>query len=124
MPTDIGIAVNDLLAEHFPKILNLHFTARWKATSIRSPRATKIGSGCCASFYGPFANELAEAETKLPKLEMKDEPTDEICPNCGRPMVIKTGRFGRFISCTGYPECKTTKPISKIPAPSVPKTAA
>jgi DNA topoisomerase-1 len=72
------------------------------------------------SFYGPFASELEEAEKKLPRLELRDEPTDEICPKCGRPMVIKTGRFGRFISCTGYPECKTAKPIVKetgVPCP-------
>ena len=64
-------------------------------------------------FYGPFAAVLTQAEQKLPKLEIRDEPTDEICPNCGRPMVIKTGRFGKFISCSGYPECKTTKAIVK-----------
>ncbi len=53
-----------------------------------------------ARFYGPFESELEAAEKKLPRLELRDEPTDEICPNCGRPMVIKTGRFGKFISCT------------------------
>jgi DNA topoisomerase-1 len=72
-------------------------------------------------FYGPFKLELEEAEKKLPKLEIKDEPTDEICEKCGRPMVIKTGRFGRFISCTGYPECKTTKPILKDTGAICPK---
>ena len=77
--------------------------------------------GLLRGFYGPFATELAEAETKLPKLELRDEPTDEICPNCQRPMVIKTGRFGRFISCTGYPECKTTKPIVKDTGAKCPK---
>jgi DNA topoisomerase-1 len=72
-------------------------------------------------FYGPFVNELEQAEKKLPRLEIKDEPTDEICPNCQRPMVIKTGRFGRFISCTGYPECKTTRPILKDTGVKCPK---
>jgi DNA topoisomerase-1 len=72
-------------------------------------------------FYGPFAHELEEAEKKLPKIEVKDEPTDEICVNCGKPMVIKSGRFGRFISCTGYPECKTTKPILKDTGAKCPK---
>ena len=73
------------------------------------------------AFYGPFAGELEAAEKKLPRIELRDEPTDEICPNCGRPMVIKTGRFGRFISCSGYPECKTTKPIVKDTGAKCPK---
>ncbi len=81
-----------------------------------------IGSACCATFYGPFALELEDAEKKLPKSrDQRDEPTDEICPNCERPMVIKTGRFGKFISCTGYPECKTTKPILKDTGAICPK---
>ena len=77
--------------------------------------------GILRNFYGPFAHELEDAEKKLPRFEIKDEPTDEICPNCQRPMVIKTGRFGKFISCTGYPECKTTKPIVKDTGAKCPK---
>ena len=57
----------------------------------------------------------------LPKFEQRDEPTDEVCVNCGKPMVIKTGRFGKFMSCTGYPECKTTKPILKDTGVKCPK---
>jgi DNA topoisomerase I len=112
-PTEIGIAVNDLLVEHFPKILNLDFTARMEGDLDKVAEGHEDWIGLLRSFYGPFESELKEAEKKLPRLELRDEPTDEICPNCGRPMVIKTGRFGRFISCTGYPECKTAKPIVK-----------
>ncbi len=115
-PTEIGESVNDLLAEHFPDIVSLAFTASmegkldvlaetggdWPATAV-----------VLRDFYTPFAAELEEAERKLPKFEKVDEPTDEICVKCGKPMVIKTGRFGRFMSCVGYPECKTTKPILK-----------
>jgi len=72
-------------------------------------------------FYVDFSRELEEAERKLPKFEQRDEPTDEICPNCGKPMVIKSGRFGKFISCTGYPECKTTRPILKDSGAICPK---
>ena len=121
MPTDIGVAVNDLLVEHFPKILNLRFTASMEGDLDKVAEGTEDWVGLLRGFYGPFATELAEAETKLPKLELRDEPTDEICPNCERPMVIKTGRFGRFISCTGYPECKTTKPIVKDTGAKCPK---
>ncbi|MEO6834501.1 MAG: type I DNA topoisomerase [Candidatus Tumulicola sp.] len=121
MPTEIGAAVNDLLVEHFPKIVNLAFTATMEGGLDRVAVGTENWVALLRDFYGPFAGELAAAEQKLPRLELRDEPTDEICPNCGRPMVIKTGRFGKFISCSGYPECKTTKPIVKDTGAKCPK---
>ena len=121
MPTDIGIAVNDLLVEHFPQIVNLDFTARMEGDLDRIAEGHEDWVALLRRFYGPFENELAEAEKKLPRLELRDEPTDEICPTCGRPMVIKHGRFGKFISCSGYPECKTTKPIVKETGAFCPK---
>ncbi|MBV8602392.1 MAG: type I DNA topoisomerase [Candidatus Eremiobacteraeota bacterium] len=123
-PTEIGIAVNDLLVEHFPDIVDVGFTATMEQRLDRieeSPAVWEPTAELLAEFYAEFKRELDEAEKKLPKLEMRDEPTDEICPNCGRPMVIKTGRFGRFISCTGYPECKTTRPILKDTGAKCPK---
>ena len=112
-PTEIGTAVNDLLVEHFPKIVNLKFTAGMEGDLDKVEHGSEDWVEVLQEFYGPFAAVLIEAEQKLPKLEIRDEPTDEICPNCARPMVIKTGRFGKFISCSGYPECKTTKAIVK-----------
>ena len=120
-PTEIGTAVNDLLAEHFKDILDLHFTRQMEGDLDKVAVGAEDWVAILRAFYGPFERELEEAEKKLPRLEIKDEPTDEICPNCGRPMVIKTGRFGRFISCTGYPECKTTKPILKDTGAICPK---
>ena len=123
-PTEIGIAVNDLLVEHFPDIVDVGFTAAMEQRLDRieeSPPVWEPAEELLEEFYGEFKRELDEAEKKLPKLEMRDEPTDEVCPNCGRPMVIKTGRFGRFISCTGYPECKTTRPILKETGAKCPK---
>jgi DNA topoisomerase-1 len=120
-PTEIGIAVNDLLAEHFKDIVDLRFTAQMEGDLDKVAAGSQDWVEILRQFYGPFAIELEEAEKKLPRIEIKDEPTDEICPNCGRPMVIKTGRFGRFISCTGYPECKTTKPILKDTGAKCPK---
>ncbi len=120
-PTEIGFAVNDLLAEHFPDVLDLNFTAQMEGDLDKVADQKADWVELLTKFYGPFAKELAAAEEKLPKLEFKDEPTDEICPKCGRPMVIKTGRFGRFISCTGYPECKTTRPILKDTGAKCPK---
>lgn len=120
-PTEIGIAVNDLLAEHFPDIVDLEFTATMEGNLDRVAVGTEDWVAVLRKFYVPFAAELEAAELKLPKIEVKDEPTDEICQNCGKPMVIKTGRFGRFISCTGYPECKTTRPILKDTGAKCPK---
>jgi DNA topoisomerase-1 len=120
-PTEIGIAVNDLLAEHFPDVVNLRFTAQMEGDLDKVAEGHEDWVKVLDRFYVPFIHELQEAEKKLPRLEIKDEPTDEICPNCGRPMVIKTGRFGRFISCTGYPECKTTRPILKDTGVKCPK---
>jgi DNA topoisomerase-1 len=122
-PTPIGVAVNDLLVEHFPKIVNLDFTAKMEGDLDRIAEGREDWVALLQRFYDPFENELSIAEQKLPRLELRDEPTDEICPNCGRPMVIKTGRFGKFISCTGYPECKTTKPIVKVTGADCPKCA-
>jgi DNA topoisomerase-1 len=113
MPTEIGEAVNDLLAEHFKDIMDLNYTASMEHELDLVEDRKLEWVEVLRRFYGPFSDELAEAERKLPRIELKDEPTDEICENCGRPMVIKTGRYGRFISCTGYPECKTTKPLLK-----------
>jgi DNA topoisomerase-1 len=123
-PTDIGEQVNDLLAEHFPDIVDLKFTALMEG---KLDDLAESGGDWAATakvlgdFYADFKKELDEAERKLPKFEQRDEPTDEICVNCGKPMVIKTGRFGRFMSCTGYPECKTTKPILKDTGVKCPK---
>jgi len=123
-PTEIGEQVNDLLVEHFKEIVDLTFTASMEG---KLDALAETGGDWDATakvlgeFYEGFSKELAEAERVLPKYEQRDEPTDEVCVNCGKPMVIKTGRFGRFMSCTGYPECKTTKPILKDTGVKCPK---
>ena len=120
-PTDIGIQVNDLLAEHFKDVVDPGFTAQMERELDGVAETNADWVAVLRTFYDKFAVELASAEEKLPKFEQRDEPTDEICPTCGQPMVIKTGRFGKFISCTGYPECKTTKPILKDTGAKCPK---
>jgi DNA topoisomerase-1 len=120
-PTEIGIAVNDLLAEHFPDVVDPKFTAQMEGGLDEVAESGGDWVALLRSFYDKFSLELAAAEEKLPKFEQRDEPTDEICPTCARPMVIKTGRFGKFISCSGYPECKTTRPILKDTGAKCPK---
>ena len=101
-----------------------HFTAGMEGDLDRVAEGHEDWIGLLSRFYGPFESELDAAQKKLPRLELRDEPTDEICPNCGRPMVIKHGRFGSFISFSGYPECKTTKPIVKDTGATCPTAAA
>ncbi len=120
-PTDIGISVNDLLAEHFTDVVDPKFTALMEGELDGVADRGDDWVAVLRTFYDKFSLELAAAEEKLPKFEQRDEPTDEICPNCAKPMVIKTGRFGKFISCSGYPECKTTKPILKDSGAICPK---
>jgi DNA topoisomerase-1 len=120
-PTDIGIQVNDLLAEHFKDVVDPGFTAQMERELDGVADSNGDWVAVLRTFYDKFSLELIAAEEKLPKFEQRDEPTDEICATCGKPMVIKTGRFGKFISCTGYPECKTTKPILKDTGAICPK---
>jgi DNA topoisomerase-1 len=123
-PTDIGEQVNDLLEKHFPDIVDPKFTALMEGqldTLADTGGDWDATAKVLGAFYSDFEKELAEAERVLPKFEQRDEPTDEVCVNCGKPMVIKTGRFGKFMSCTGYPECKTTKPILKDTGVKCPK---
>jgi DNA topoisomerase-1 len=120
-PTDIGMSVNDLLAEHFTDVVDPKFTALMEGELDGVADRGDDWVAVLRTFYDKFSLELAAAEEKLPKFEQRDEPTDEICPNCQKPMVIKTGRFGKFISCSGYPECKTTKPILKDSGAICPK---
>jgi len=113
IPTDIGEKVNKLLTEHFTEIVDIGFTAEMenKFDAVASGKADwkKI----IADFYNPFIQNLEKKYEEIEKENM-DESTDEICEKCSRPMIIKRGRFGRFIACSGYPECKNTKKIAPI----------
>ncbi|MBV8171099.1 MAG: type I DNA topoisomerase [Candidatus Eremiobacteraeota bacterium] len=112
-PTPIGIIVNDVLVEFFPDIFNETFTSEMEQRLDRVEEQHADWVSLLRDFYSPFAKDLARAEEFFPKVEIEEEEIDEACPACGRPMKIKNGRFGKFIACTGYPECKTTKPIVK-----------
>lgn len=113
VPTELGFTVNDIMVEYFSDIVNVKFTAAMedKLDDVESKGIEwkKIIS----DFYGPFDKELKKADEVLEKVKVADRDAGETCPLCGRPMVIKTGRFGDFIACSGYPECKNTKPIVK-----------
>ncbi len=110
-PKEIAFLVNDLLVEHFPKIVDYEFTAQMEENLDAIARGEKDWQPIIATFYHPFKENLDQKDAELSKKALTEEKTDEVCPNCGKPMVIKLGRFGKFLACTGYPECKTTKPL-------------
>ena len=109
-PTELGRIVNGLLAEHFPQIVDLGFTAQMEGQLDEIARGEQQWISILENFYPPFEDMLRKASVSISKVDLA-QPTDETCPNCGRPMVIKVGRFGKFLACSGYPECKTTKPL-------------
>ena len=130
-PTKLGITVTDLLTEYFTNIMDLDFTAKMEEELDDVSRGEREWIPMLGEFYGPFQQALGDADEKMPKIRM-DEETDEVCDCagsdkcehgdlCGNPMVIKTGRFGRFMACTGFPECRKTKPILKTVGVSCPK---
>lgn len=111
-PKEIGIRVNDMLVEHFPDIVDYDFTANIEEEFDEIAEGKKKWQPVIKTFYDPFAKNLAEKMTQVEKTNL-DEETDEKCPTCGAPIVIKTGRFGKFYACSKYPDCKYTRPIVK-----------
>jgi DNA topoisomerase-1 len=119
-PTDLGYKVNDLLAEFFPDILNVDFTAGMENKLDMIEEGKEDWVQVIDKFFVPFNLTLSDADQKIPKVEMEPEMTDQVCDKCGKPMVIKRGRFGKFMACSGYPECKNAKPIvvdTGVPCP-------
>jgi len=111
-PLELGLVVNDLLVGHFSEIVNIDFTARMEEQLDEIARGEENWVGVIGEFYTPFDEMLQKASMQIPKVKVADEPTDEICPQCGRAMVIRMGRYGKFIACSGYPKCKMTKPLN------------
>jgi len=111
IPTDLGFVVTELLENYFKEIVDAGFTAGMEDKLDEIEADGRDWRGIVADFYGVLKEELDTADAEIEKIKLEDEPTDEICELCGRPMVIKQGRFGKFIACSGYPDCKNTKPI-------------
>ncbi len=110
-PTDLGFTVTGLMEEYFKEIVDSGFTADME-DKLDDVELNKIKwKSIIREFYGPFNEELEVADQAIEKVVVEDKPTGETCEICGRPMVIKAGRYGEFIACSGYPECKNTKPI-------------
>lgn len=116
-PTEIGITTTDKLQEFFSDLINVEYTAKMEEDLDKIAEGKKVWYKLLENFYKDFEPEVENAFDKMEKKQ--DEQTGEVCPNCGRPMVIKNGRYGKFEACSGYPECKYIKPKEKPPVVEV-----
>lgn len=112
-PTELGTVVSHAMEEFFPEILDIEFTASMENQLDDVEVGGEDWVKVLGTFYGPFAERLAVAEAKMEEIEIKDEVSDEVCEKCGNPMVYKMGRFGKFLACSGFPDCRNTKAIVK-----------
>jgi DNA topoisomerase-1 len=109
LPTETGMLVNDMLIEHFPDILDVSFTARMEEELDRIAAGELDWHGVIGEFWTPFAVDVATAEERIPVQNLGPEPIGRDCPECEKPLVIRWGRYGKFISCSGFPDCRHTE---------------
>lgn len=121
VPTELGKVVNKLLTENFPDIINVEFTAEIENEFDEIADGKENWKQMISEFYGPFEKELEKVEKELEHVELEEEVSDVPCEKCGRMMVVKYGRYGKFLACPGYPECKNTKPIIETIEEKCPK---
>ena len=110
-PTEVGVVVNDLLVEYFPDYIDVGFTAQMEEDLDRVAGGEKEWVPVLHDFYGPFSETLFQAQERMPTVEMGNEPTGELCPECGHPLLYKYGRYGKFIGCSNFPDCRYSQPI-------------
>lgn len=113
MATELGKIVVDLLKEYFPNIIDVEFTAGLEQELDQVEEGSVAWKKIISEFYYPFEKTLEYAEEQIGEIEIADEVSDEICEKCGRNMVYKMGRYGKFLACPGFPECRNAKPILK-----------
>ena len=119
-PTELGKIVNKLLTENFADIVNVEFTAKIENEFDEIAEGKEKWKKIIREFYGPFEQELEKAEKELEHVQLVDEVSDVQCEKCGRMMVYKYGRYGKFLACPGFPECRNVKPIIEtidVPCP-------
>jgi DNA topoisomerase-1 len=110
-PTELGIIVDGIMKNNFAQIVDAKFTATMESKLDEVETGNVEWVQIIEDFYGPFMENLEKAEEAIEKITLKDEETDIICEKCGRNMVIKLGKFGKFLACPGFPECRNAKPI-------------
>lgn len=115
VPTPLGKTVNELLIKHFPDIVNAGFTADMETKLDEIAEKHAVWQDVVGDFYSPFSEVLKKAKDEIEKVEIH---SDQTCPNCGKPMLVKTSRWkSQFLGCSGYPDCKTTMPLTKDQKP-------
>ena len=122
-PTELGEVITKLMKEHFPKIVNIKFTAQVESELDEVEHGKEEWTQQLHTFYDEFSDTLKKAKEAMDgvKIQLEEDKTDIICELCGRQMVVKTGRYGKFISCPGYPECKNIKKIINETGAECPK---
>ncbi|MDF1497567.1 MAG: type I DNA topoisomerase [Patescibacteria group bacterium] len=110
-PTEIASEVTDMLVQRFPDVVDVDFTARMESSLDHIAEGDMNWRPLIQAFYGPFHLQLEKQEAELDAVAQK-EAEGEVCDKCGKPMLVKHGRFGKFLACTGYPECKSTRPMA------------
>lgn len=123
-PTDLGFLVNDMLKEHFKDIVDVQFTAGLENELDEIAEGKVDKNDLLRGFYEPFAKTLKKADEVIGEIEIPEEISDVICEKCGRNMVVKQGRYGKFLACPGFPDCRNTKPLLKDMGVACPKCAA
>lgn len=121
LPTELGKIVNDIMKNYFQDIVDVEFTAQLEKKLDDVEEGFKKWVEVMQGFYSPFAIVLQDAEDKIGNIEVPDEVTDEICEKCGRNMVIKMSRYGKFLACPGFPECRNARPIVEETGVNCPK---
>ncbi len=116
VPTELGMVVTDLLLENFQNLFDVTYTARMEEELDEIEEGKMDWREAMSEFYERFQKDLAHAERHMTDIKRMEEPTGELCEKCGKPMVIKWGKFGKFIACTGYPECSNTRELPPDPA--------
>jgi DNA topoisomerase-1 len=115
VPTEIGETVNNLLVDHFPYVVDVKFTADLETELDDVASGERDWVGVVRHFYEPFSEQLEKAEVEMPEVKAEPEMLDRACPNCGSPLLIRHGRYGKFIGCSNFPDCRHTEPwLEKI----------
>jgi DNA topoisomerase-1 len=110
LPTEIGFTVNDMLVTYFPDVINTGFTATMEDELDEIAEGTHDWAATLKEFYEPFSKDVQHAEQEIPKADDTPEPAGRDCPTCGKPLVIRYGRFGKFIGCSTFPACRYVEP--------------
>lgn len=113
VPTELGFTVNDFIVKYFPEIVDFQFTAHMENELDEIANGEREWKPIIKEFYDPFEKKLAETSEKAEKVKMELEKVDKKCPECGKDLVIRIGKFGKFIACSGFPECKYTEALEE-----------